>query len=459
MPFINRGVLAFTVLLFPIRMFRLIIILLISLFILLKSALAADILINEFLIEPEQKIELINSGTETVNISGWYLDDSGGSTFYQISENTLIYPQSCLVFESNFYLNKSSSDTVRLFDNSAVPTSVSAVLVDSYQYALSPELSLSWQRNPDGEDNWTTATETIGLRNSDKNNCIILPSPVLTETPKPTLTEILSPTTIPTATTTPVTEIKNIYLSEIMSNPIDEKEWVEIYNNNDFQVELKGWFIDDIENTGATPKIFNLVIPSKNFASIELSQSIFNNSGDSVRLLNQTKFEIDSVEYSNAQSGISYSRQSFISDAFWCFTEPTFNNKNSSCKEEITKNNSITKTKITNQATKTTTTSKSTLTTSKVTNQSQKTNNVSIKEPKNLIFNLSINKIRKEIPKILGVTDEKNTEKQKIVFFTILFLKFSFGFSITICLITFIYLIRLVYNFINENKVEEALPA
>ena len=53
----------------------------------LVPSVFADVRINEFLIEPEpQTIELINTGSESADISGWYIDDSAGTTYFTIPE-------------------------------------------------------------------------------------------------------------------------------------------------------------------------------------------------------------------------------------------------------------------------------------------------------------------------------------------------------------------------------------
>ncbi|MCS7093078.1 MAG: hypothetical protein NZL96_01435 [Patescibacteria group bacterium] len=72
---------------------------------------------------------------------------------------------------------------------------------------------------------------------------------------------------------------------------------MEIFNNNDFQVQLRNWYLDDIENGGSSPKSFSIDIPAKSYRVILLSNSIFNNSSDSIRLLNPRREVEDSFEY------------------------------------------------------------------------------------------------------------------------------------------------------------------
>jgi hypothetical protein len=170
--------------------------------------------------------------------------------------------------------------------------------------------------------------------------------PSLTPTPAPTETPVLncvgqaclSPTNFPTQNSSPTNtpiptpiSYQNIYLSEVYPNPqTGENEWVEIYNDNDFIVNLNNWYIDDIEDGGSSPKKFSLTIQPKSYAAFDLSTAMFNNDGDVVRLLDFEKKEKDSFEYKNSQKGKSFGRVSFESDEF-CLQDPSKNQKNNFC--------------------------------------------------------------------------------------------------------------------------------
>jgi len=146
--------------------------------------------------------------------------------------------------------------------------------------------------------------------------------------------ETPSPTPEPTSTPTPTAVLisyNNIFLSEIMVNPdTDQKEWVEIYNNNDFSVNLTNWYVDDLENSGSSPKSFSLTLPTKSYGVIELSSSIFNNDADTVRLLDFNKQEKDSFEYADSEKTKTWGRINPDSDNF-CLQEPSLGTVNNSC--------------------------------------------------------------------------------------------------------------------------------
>lgn len=285
------------------------------------------VFVNEFLIEPTpQSVEIINIGSESADISNWYIDDSGGATYFTIPQGSVLYPNSCAVFTGDFNFNKSSADTIRLFDGAAPPTSTSARLIDSFSYKSSSGSGVTFFRLPDGGGNWTTGSATLGNYNTTNQSCIITPSPTLTPLP----TQIPTPITEPTPSPTPMS-YDGIYISEAYVYPQSgEHEWIEFYNDNEFSVTLIGWFVDDQEDTGSSPKAFAMDIPAKGYAVFELSSSMFNNNGDSVRLLDFNKNLKDSFEYGLAAKGKSFGRMRLDDDIF-CQEEPSKGIKNNDC--------------------------------------------------------------------------------------------------------------------------------
>ncbi|MFH0979667.1 MAG: lamin tail domain-containing protein [Candidatus Roizmanbacteria bacterium] len=275
------------------------------------------ILINEFLIDPQpQQVEIINTGTESTDLGGWIIDDSGGTTFYTIPQSSILYPNSCLVFSGDFNLNKTSADTIRLINNQQ--------LIDSFSYKTSSGSGISYFRLPDSGNSWSTGSASLGKFNSTGLSCFVSPSP--TEAgwinPSPTITD--SPTLISLS-------YDNIFISEAMVNPESgESEWIELYNNNDFIVSLTNWYIDDIENFGSTPKIFTLEIPAKEYRVFNLSSSMFNNDGDSVRLLDFNKSLKDSFEYGSSIQGKTWGKIDLNNDSF-CLQESSYELINSLC--------------------------------------------------------------------------------------------------------------------------------
>jgi len=304
----------------------------------LPPVLFADIKLNEVLVEPDQSVELLNTSTDEVDLSSWYIDDSGGTTYYTIPQNTIIHPGSCLVFSSNFNFNKTSADTVRIFDNTAPPVSTLSALIDIFSYSKSPGDGISFIRSPDAHGEWTTASASLSFFNTIEETCLyfqpITSSPTPTPSPTPSIQNSNNST-----------NIKNIYISEAMVAPdTGDNEWVELYNDNNFEVNLIDWYIDDIAEGGSTQKKFSLSIPVYGFAVVDIKSSVFNNSGDEVRLLNSFGDLTDSFTYDFSQKGKTFGKISFLSTEF-CTQEPSKNRFNNTCidnlDDESTQNNDI----------------------------------------------------------------------------------------------------------------------
>ncbi|MFA6005457.1 MAG: lamin tail domain-containing protein [Patescibacteria group bacterium] len=290
----------------------------------------SSIVINEFSVEPEQRIELWNNSTSIVDISNWFIDDAGGTTFFTVPHGTLLHPNSCVVFNENLNLNKSSGDTIRLFDNTDLPTTSSSRLIDNYSYLKSPGINISWLRLPDGGSLWATGSASFGFQNALGISCVVTP------TPTPTTTPTRIPTQTPT--TTPVPDLTGcIHLSEVMINPLpDNHEWIELYNSCPIEAVLSTWYADDQEDSGSAPKSFSLTVSSRGFQTIEFVSSMFNNDYDSIRILDQNKNVIATIEYNSSMQGKSFSNQDINDDSNWCITEPSYGLVNTMCINQAT---------------------------------------------------------------------------------------------------------------------------
>lgn len=296
-----------------------------------------EVIINEFSIDPQpQQVEILNTSSQSADISNWYLDDNGGSSYVTFPKQTILNPNACYVFSGDINLNKSSPDTIRLFSSTYPPTSSSAQLVDSYAYIPNITSGQSFIRFPDGDNNWIASSSSIGKFNLSNQSCVFIP----TSTPIPTLLPTPSNTPIPTIeqlhyetiTNTPTTPpINHIYISEVMIHPNpNENEWIELFNNNKDTISLQNWYIDDYENKGSTPKKISIQISPKSYFTFDIKNALFNNAGDQVRLLDEYQNEIDSFEYSSSSENITYGRIDFISSEF-CSQNPSKNSANTEC--------------------------------------------------------------------------------------------------------------------------------
>ena len=95
----------------------------------------------------QEYVELYNSSSQKIDLSGWLLVPSAEWKTYTIPENTMIEPDSFLAFTHvNFWFNN-FGDTVSLYDNSGNLIDETPLLVDKDDSAT------SWQRLTDGFDN------------------------------------------------------------------------------------------------------------------------------------------------------------------------------------------------------------------------------------------------------------------------------------------------------------------
>lgn len=306
----------------------------------------AQLTINEIYPAPplgeDEWLELFNNSDSIIDLSNYHLYDLANNKI-KIDAN-IVMPYQFVIATSSSILNN-SGDTVFLKNNAGE-------VIEIATYSGTFTTSKTFAKCPDGIGSWyilNSPTKNI----SNKESCLILtpsptPSPTITPTstifltPTITITPALTPASTlnpiptPTYSPTPTNQISvisydKVYLSETMPYPeTGEKEWVEIYNDNDFDVYLQNWFIDDIENAGSAPKTFSLIIGTKSYGLIELSSSIFNNNGDSVRLLDFNKNLKDSFEYSDAVKNKTFGRVSFENDDF-CLQEPSKGYNNNPC--------------------------------------------------------------------------------------------------------------------------------
>lgn len=270
--------------------------------------------------------------SEALSSDSYYAKGRIGSTSATLNQGETFNPSS-----SSWFTDTSGWTNFPLitFSNSTIATGTVTLRTKSTATIGNNLLLIRINRNSASYDSFT-------------NTLLVLdppPTPTATLTPTPTPTPEPTanlPTQIPTGrdpdptpagvgtTPTPIF-YQNIYISEAMVNPSSgENEWIELFNNNDFSVALTNWFIDDVENAGSSPKLFSLDIQAKNYGVVDLSSSMFNNTGDSVRILDFNKNLADSLEYTSSTQGKSYGRISYGSDEF-CQQEPSKNQPNGPC--------------------------------------------------------------------------------------------------------------------------------
>src|SRR5918996_1024538 len=150
---------------------RLILILIASLFSAIycvpASAANNDVLINEIELNPAgtdsgaEKVELYNPSNSSVDISGWTISSTeGAAATVVISEGTTLSPKGYLIV---------GRDLQQWLDNTGEVSELrndSEMLIDSAgPFSDGANDHKTWQRSPDGQDNWVFSSNTLGSAN------------------------------------------------------------------------------------------------------------------------------------------------------------------------------------------------------------------------------------------------------------------------------------------------------
>jgi len=107
-----------------------------------------------------------------------------------------------------------------------------------------------------------------------------------------------------------------VVINEFLANPSGSQsepdEFIELYNTDDGDVDISLWSIDDIDGGGSSPYEIaeGTIMEGKSFLYFERGSSgvMLNNSGDSVRLLDNTNVIIDQHSYTSTIEDVSVGR-------------------------------------------------------------------------------------------------------------------------------------------------------
>lgn len=114
----------------------------------------------------------------------------------------------------------------------------------------------------------------------------------------------------------------NVIISEVLPYPETGDEWIELYNAGDQAVILSSWTLEDKLSTPSVLTNFphlETLLPGT-YLTVFVSNKL-NNSGDGVTFKDPTDQIIDTMSYSSATQGLSWSR----SDTTFILTTPSPN--------------------------------------------------------------------------------------------------------------------------------------
>jgi len=97
-------------------------------------------------------------------------------------------------------------------------------------------------------------------------------------------------------------------------------EWVELSNDTGTPADLSGWSIDDAAGGGAPYRLPDgSTIAPRGLLRVDLPKALFNNAGDSVRLLRPDGGVADQYSYGKADADLSFCRV----EGIWSVCAPT----------------------------------------------------------------------------------------------------------------------------------------
>ena len=284
------------------------------------QAFGQDILINEVLYNPDgsddgaEWVEICNAGSDTVDLSGWALQNAGTSwSDVFVLEDGFLAPGEYLVigsgsdshpgsFDPNLQNGGSSSDGLRLVDASGLV--IDTVLYDSpNSNGLLDDL---------GSTKGGTAPEASSGHSIGR-------SPDCTDTDDSTIDFAEFETPSPGAQNTAgggsgVCELGDVKINEFMANPSGSDsgaEWVELYNMGSVDLDLSGWLLEYGNNGYSTSREIpdGLILAAEGFlvlggenvsdadGVISLSLGNASSSADGLRLVDCEGWVVDTVVY------------------------------------------------------------------------------------------------------------------------------------------------------------------
>ena len=290
-------------------------------------------------------IELYNNTTSTIDITGWTLkssDTSPNITFSTIIEQKIYRPRGSVNFSiprEGFYLmERTDDDTVmdipanyiytgalnnsgeKLELRDAQGNLIDAVdCADGWLFGDNATKQTMERKNlllSASSNNWQTSALPGGTPNS-------LPQEIAADDAKETPLSLrgaseASDAAIPLSNSpqpdAAISFPANIIINEILPSPDgpdSENEWIEIFNQNNFSVNISDWKIADTKGSVKSytfPQ--NTIIKAKSFLLLVRPQTkiTLNNNEDGLNLIHPDGTITDSVIFTKAKLNQSYNR-------------------------------------------------------------------------------------------------------------------------------------------------------
>lgn len=105
---------------------------------------------------------------------------------------------------------------------------------------------------------------------------------------------------------------KNIFINEFVANPVgkdDSAEWLELYNHNDFAVNISGYILETASDKFVIPE--DTLLFKKSFLVLSSSNTRLNLKNDkgSIKLLTPERILLQEINYEGLKEGVSVARK------------------------------------------------------------------------------------------------------------------------------------------------------
>jgi len=297
-----------------------------------QAANLLDVVINEIawmgteINYQDEWLELYNNAKSSINLEGWQLkaaDDTPkinlrgiipANSFYLLErtdDNALPGITADQIY-SGVLGNK--GENLKFYDN--LGNLIDVVDCSSGWFGGDNRTKQTMERKntkASGSDpaNWKTSQNAGGTPKTKNSEGIEISLPSVTAITDNLATEPLSKTSLEP---NQVTALADVVINEILPSPEGpdaEEEWIEVFNQNNFEVDLAGWKIEDVSG-----KITTYTFPSETKISPQgflvlprtETKITLNNDGDGVSLTSPAGNIIDQVNYEKAPQGKAYNR-------------------------------------------------------------------------------------------------------------------------------------------------------
>ncbi len=269
----------------------------------------------------DEWIELYNNSQNPINLEGWKIITSDGTPEIKLSgtipangfyllertdDNTVPNIPADQIYKGGL---GNSGEDLKLYDNSGIL--VDEVNCSSGWFAGNNKTKQTIERinslaSGNDAQNWQSSQNPGGTPKTKNSTGASLNNQEIPEDSPPLVQQL---------------EIKKNYPSGIVFNeilpspegPDEKKEWIEIFNQNNFGVDLSEWKIKDT-NGKITTYIFpkDKKISPNGFLVLSRPETkiVLNNNSDGLNFINPNGDIVDSVNYEKAPIGQSYNKTS-----------------------------------------------------------------------------------------------------------------------------------------------------